>query len=353
MSKAKKTKKKALLPLIGGKNFSILSDEEKAEGKKGKFKRSGHLADQILTYNYPPDESGQLNLWEILKDGTKAEIEIAGVERSEIVEGIKLTPSETKVIDSLCKLLHQSSQTLEPTKQDYYTGNQTPAIVPYHENNTLAPKLAITLYELTKEYVAIDKKIAGKEIENVANILVGLSNKQFLLRYKEETFKKGGGTIVKELETFQKIITLPTFRKREYDKEGVQLSKTEETLIILHPIFRRQIESKYILYPNDITKKTIIAYGSPNVSDITIRLRDYLMRELSSKHYNPQIGLERLYYLVAEKWMKESRKTKVKEYTEKALETLKTLGLLEKYEIETAKSSGDPKVVFTLNKDFE
>jgi len=77
------------------------------------------------------------------------------------------------------------------------------------------------------------------------------------------------------------------------------------------------------------------------------------MRELSSKHYNPQIGLERLYYLVAEKWMKESRKTKVKEYTEKALETLKTLGLLEKYEIETAKSSGDPKVVFTLNKDFE
>ena len=325
----------------------------KEEIKVGKFKRSGHLTDQILKYTYPPDESGQLNLWEILEDGTKKDIQVAGVERSEIVEGIKLTPSETKVIDSLCKLLHQNSQTTEPDKRDYYTGNEAPELVEYKGETTPAPKLAFTLYELTKEYVGIDKKVAGKEIENVANVLLRLSNKQFLLRYKEETYKKGGGTIVKELEIFQKIINLPTFRMREYSKEGIELSKTEETLVILHPIFRRQIDSKFILYPNDITKRTIIAYGSPNVSDITIRLRDYLMRELSSKHYEPEIGLERLYYQLAEKWMKESRKTKVKQYTEKALETMINLGLLESYKFKTAKTSGEPKVVFTLNKDFE
>ncbi len=50
--------------------------------------------------------------------------------------------------------------------------------------------------------------------------------------------------------------------------------------------------------------------------------------------------------------MRESRKKKVKEYTEKALETVKTLGLLLSYEIKTA-STGEPKVVFTLNKDWE
>lgn len=355
MSRKVKKIETNLLPGLGGGSSSftpIKVDTLKEDRPKGKFKRAGHLTDQILKYNYPPDESGQLSLWETLEDGTKRDIEVAGVERSEIVEGIKLTPSETKVIDSLCKLLHQNSQVVDPQGLNYYTGNLSPEIVEYKGENTPAPKLAFTLYELTKEYVGIDKKVAGKEIQNVANVLVGLSNKQFLLRYKEEIDKKGGGKIVKELEIFQKIINLPTFRMREYSKEGIELSKTEETLVILHPIFRRQIDSKFILYPNDITKRTIIAYGSPNVSDITIRLREYLMRELSSKHYDPEIGLERLYYQLAEKWMKESRKTKVKKYTDKALETMINLGLLESHKIEKAKTSGEPKVVFRLNKDF-
>jgi hypothetical protein len=39
------------------------------------------------------------------------------------------------------------------------------------------------------------------------------------------------------------------------------------------------------------------------------------MRELSSKHYKSEIYLDKLYYLLAEKWMKESRKTKIKDYT--------------------------------------
>jgi hypothetical protein len=51
--------------------------------------------------------------------------------------------------------------------------------------------------------------------------------------------------------------------------------------------------------------------------------------------------------------MRESRKKKVKEYTDKALETIKNLGLLKSYKIEPAKTTGEPKVVFTLNKDFK
>jgi len=50
--------------------------------------------------------------------------------------------------------------------------------------------------------------------------------------------------------------------------------------------------------------------------------------------------------------MRESRKTKVKEYTEKAIETVKTLGLIETYEITTG-ATGEPKVIFTLNKNWE
>ena len=323
------------------------------EVKKEKFKRSGHLTDQILKYKHPKDESGQLSLWETLKKGTKEKIEIAKVEHSEIVEGIKLTSSETKVIDCLCKLLHQNSQTVKPKDSNYFTGNLEPSLQVYGDEKTPAPKLAITLYELTKEYIGVDKRVDGKSIENVANILVALSDKQFLLRYKEETHKKGGGKIVKELEMFQKIINLPTFRVREYSKEDIEISKTEETLVVLHPIFRRQIDSKFILYPVDINKRTIIAYGNNKVSEATLRLRDYLMRELSSKHYNPEIMLDRLYYLLAEKQMRESRKAKVKRDTDKALETVKKLGLIKSYKIVKAKTTGEPKVIFTLNKDFD
>ena len=50
--------------------------------------------------------------------------------------------------------------------------------------------------------------------------------------------------------------------------------------------------------------------------------------------------------------MKESRRKKVKEYTDKALETVKALGLLLSYEVTTG-ATGEPKVTFKLNKDWE
>jgi hypothetical protein len=322
------------------------------EGKKGKYKRSGHLTDQILKYTYPKDKGSQLSIFDSLLDGTKKDIEVAGVEVTEIVEGIKLSPSETKVIDCLCKLLHETSQTSEPKKEDYYSGNVGYELVEYGgDKNTPAPKLAFTLYELTKEYKG-GEYVAGKDIDNVKQILTELDGKRFLLSYVETTRKKDGGRIERKIEDFRKLIHIIKISETEYSKEDIELSKTEETVILLNPIFRRQIDSKFILYPNDINRRTIIAYGSHNLSDIALRLRDYLMRELSSKRYEPEIKLHKLYYLLAEKWMRESRKKKVKDYTEKALETVKALGLLLSYEIKTA-STGEPKVVFKLNKDWE
>lgn len=355
MSRSKKNKGNNILPLTGAGGGSLgfkgLPNEVKTEEKKGKYKRSGHLQDQLLKYNYPKDS--QPDLFSSLKDETKEVIKDKRVEKSQIVEGIKLSPSETKVIDTLCKLLHENSQNLEPKKDLYYTGNKEPQLMNYGEDTAIAPKLGFTLYDFTKEYLGIDRKVGGKDIENIANVLKGLSNKEFLIRYKEETTKKGGGRVVRELEVFNKIISLPTLKEKVYNKEDIEVSKTEETLIVLHPIFRSQIDSKFIVYPNDITQRTILAYGSPNVSQITLNLRDYLMRELSSKRYEPEIGLERLYYQLAERWMNESRKTKVKQYTEKALEVVEKIGLLKSYKITTAKTTGDPKITFKLNKDFE
>ncbi len=344
--------KKPLPGLGGGSEFTPLPKQEGGAetGLKGKFKRSGHLTDQMLKYNYPKDR--QPPLFDILQSETLKDIEVARVEVTQIVEGIKLSPSETKVIDCLCKLLHENSQTSDAKKEDYYSGNIGYELVEYGgDKNTPAPKLAFTLYELTKEYKG-GEYVAGKDIENVKQILTELDSKRFLLSYVETTRKKDGGRIERKIEDFRKLIHIVKISQTEYNKEDIELSKKEETVILLNPIFRRQIDSKFILYPNDINKRTIIAYGSHNVSDITLRLRDYLLRLHSSPKMSREITLDRLYYLVAEKWMRESRKKKVKEYTEKALETVKAMGLLLSYEIKTA-STGEPKIVFTLNKDWE
>jgi len=349
-----KTLETAIQPLPGLGGGSGYNPLPKQEGgveveKKGKFRRSGHLTDQILKYNYPKDR--QPSLFDNLQSETLKDIEVAGVEVAQIVEGIKLSPSETKVIDCLCKLLHETSQTSDAKKEDYYSGNIGYELVEYGgDKNTPAPKLAFTLYELTKEYKG-GEYVAGKDIENVKQILTELNSKQFLIRYTENTKGKKGEWIKKEYEAFRRLIVVDR-ATLSYGVGDVEQYKKTETVILLNPIFRRQIDSKFILYPNDINKRTIIAYGSHNVSDITLRLRDYLLRLHSSPKMSREITLDRLYYLVAEKWMRESRKKKVKEYTEKALEKVKALGLLLSYEIKTA-STGEPKVVFTLNKDWE
>jgi hypothetical protein len=327
-----------------------LFDELKKRTPKGKFRRSAHLTDQILKYNYPKDR--QPSLFDSLESETiKQRVESARVEKSQIVEYIKLSPSETKIIDCLCKLLHETSQTSNAKGEDYYSGNIGYNLIKYGGEDTQAPKLAFTLYELTKEYKG-GEYVSGRDIENVKQILTELSNKRFLLSYVEKTTKKDGGRIEKKIEEFQQIIGIIKMSETEFSKENIELSKKEETVILLNPIFRRQIDSKFILYPNDINRRTIIAYGSHNLSDATLRLRDELIRALSGKHYTYEIRLERLYYLLAEKWMKESRRTLVKKYTDKALETVKALGILTSYEIKPA-STGEPKVVFSLNKDWE
>ena len=77
------------------------------------------------------------------------------------------------------------------------------------------------------------------------------------------------------------------------------------------------------------------------------------MRLKASPRLNRDILLDRLYFQLAEKWMKESRRKKVKEYTEKALEVVIDLGLLESFEIIPAKTTGEAKIIFTINDSFE
>lgn len=313
----------------------------------GKFKRSGHLTDQILKYH----PKKQLSIWDSLAPTTKQKIEADSVEVKSIVDGIRLSPSEQKVIDSLTKLLHEKSQNRTPEDSTYYTGNAGAELVQYGDTETPAPKMAFTIYELTKEYKGGDY-VGGKDIENVKNILQELNSRRYLIKYIETTHQKGGGRTERKIETYSSLLQVVELTETEYSGADIELSKTEETVIVLNPIFRRQIDSKYLLLPNDINQRTIEAYGSHNISEITLRLRDYLVREHSSRRFTPEISIEKLYWTLSDKWMKESRKKKVREYTEKALQVCKDIGILKSYTIETG-AKGEKKMIFSLDKDWK
>ena len=315
--------------------------------RKETYRKAGHLTDQELKYTR--NDNAQPSLFDSLQPLTQ-KIIVENKVKETVVEGIKLSPSETKVVDCLSKLLHTQSQTTDATREDYYTGGGFDIVV-YGGEETPAPKLFFTLYQLAKEYKG-GEAISGKDLDNVKQILNGLDSKRFLLSYVETTKKEDGGRIERKIEEFQKLITVLKVSQTEYSKEDVIQETEEETVILLNPIFRRQIETKFIVYPVDINRRTIIAYGSHNISEIALRLRDYLMREHSSRHYHPDINLENLYLMLAEKWMDEGRKKKVREYTDKALSVVKELGLLLSYEIR-AGVKGQAVIVFTLNKDWQ
>lgn len=357
MSKTREKDEPISFPGLGGDNeLGIVNIPQEGlpdvrTPRTVKYKRSGHLTDQILKHESPAPKGDQLPLlFDLLQPETRRSIEAGGIERSAVVEGIKLNPSEQKVIDCLTKLLHEKSQNSKVESEDYFTGNLAHRIVRYGGREEKAPVVGFTVYELTKEYKG-GEYVGGKDIDNVKAMLTELEKKKFLLSYKETIFKPGGGRTERKIEGFHSLIQILQFSETEFDASGAAVSDKQDTVIMLNPIFKHQIDSKYILYPSDLLKRTMLAYGSHNLSETTLRLREYLMREHSYKRYTPEIGLERLYWLLNDKWMRESRKKKVKDYTNKAIETMKNLGLLLSHEIKQGQEG--PKICFVLDKNWE
>lgn len=320
--------------------------------KKPRFKRSGHLTDQILKYKDPQENSQQLSIFDTLMPETKEKIRDAKVEQSHLVEGIRLSPAEHKLIDCVNKILHDKSQHIDEKEKNYYTGNLEPEIVNYGNIEALAPRLSFTLYQLTKEYKG-GQQITGKDVENVKELLRALAFKKFLITYKRVIHNPEGGRKEQKIETYASLLQIIYLEETHIDKNENITDQKKETIVLLNPIFKDQIDSKYISYPTDINRRTIIAYGSHNLSESAIRLRDYLLRELSSKRYTPEIGLDKLPFVLGfDKWIKEGRKAKIKAYTEKAIECVINLELVEKVDYQTD-SKGGKKIIFSLNKEWE
>lgn len=361
MSKAVEKTKRPLPPVPERKEERLEpavvgTEEPKATGK---FRRSGHLSDQIL--KPLSQESPQRSLFEILDQSTREKITNEGAS-IELVnrkgEGIQVSKGEYKLLLALSALLHKKSQTKDSTLDNYYAGNKGYNAVgmPTKDGSLQlkSPKIGFSFYELVKEYNGGNAP-SGKTMRDVGKMVCDLADdpsKKALIRYTRTTDLGKGKTREYFIESYDSLLKIATGGYRDI-LNGEVIDEKREIEVQLHPIFIDQIDRKYVELPEDITKRMIEAYGGTNVSDIAIKLVEYLARAHSGrpKHFKTEIYEEKLYGIIAGEYVRQGRRALIAKYFDKAIETAKGIGLLKEYETVTG-ATGQPKFIFTLLPDW-
>ncbi|MFC5410733.1 hypothetical protein ACFPMF_15530 [Larkinella bovis] len=391
MSKQDRTNRKVKAqPIVPEKSeFMLPSAKPQGRVKTGNFKMAATLAEQALKDNRPRAAkkaqalSNQTSLFSELKPLTQRQIAATkGVSTDWINErgdGIKLTPGEEKLLICLSKLLHQKSQNLDKLSDDYYTGNADPnAVVP--ENNTgkdlrfskdpdlqgeprKTATLVLTLYEIAKEYRP-NSNIGGRDMRIVLDMLLELANnpeKRALIRYKREQRNTDNTRNISEIEGFEPLLNVYNHKNTKLSSEGVIINQTTEVIIRLNPVFRDQIESKYISLPEDLLSRIVMANGgSHKIPESTFRLIRYLAHAKANAAsgvtkfgYNPEIYAENLFWKVAENYMRDPTRTfsYTQKVVERAIKIATDIGLLLGHKV-TLGANNMPKYTFGINPDW-
>lgn len=321
------------------------------KSKKGSYKQSGHYVDMKLKHNYGLDKKGIIdNLTESrIKNMLKDEV---------VVSGIKVEVSEDRLLNSILKLLHNKSDIREGS-ENYYKGNMPSQKNMYAGKVVDYPVLNFSPSELYKEYTGT-KNYSGAEAKYIKETLLRLQDKKYLIIYKRHKFDEKGNKTIDRIEEYQPLIKVITYYENISSEEDLKLDKGEsisdekgKIVVCLNPIFIDQIDTKFIEYPSGINQKTIIACGgAKRVTDSIIRMRDYLLREQSNKHFITEINEEKLGYILGlDSYIKQKRKGMIKKSIDKAIEFAFNFGILKKVETIDG-SEGQNKFRFILNTEF-
>lgn len=325
--------------------------------KTGKVRHSGHFADSKLQRMHPGK-----NMSEMISPAIKEKVEKS--EHTIKAIGIKLTPAEDKLINALYKLLHEKSENKDQESETFYAGNETSLLVPYGKETGKSTVLRIKPTDLYNEYVGKDT-YSGKDIANIKATLTKLCDKKFIIQYdrlRKVMQGKKEVTLTDRIEDVQALIKIVSFYEGMTSKEVKALNsgdpvvreQKEELIIAFNPILTDQINSKYIEYPSDINRRTMIASGgSMRVTESIIDLRDYLMREISNGRYKCELNEETLIEQIRlGNYAKSSRKKLLAQKLADAIEANTKLGIILE-SIKTVGASGQLKYTFILNQNFE
>lgn len=344
----------------------LFAHKEKLKGiiepqkKKAKYRQSGHLVDQKLKYNTPKK---QPSLFDCLMPETKQIIEESKFEIT--AEGIKLSYLENKLINAFSALLHEKSQRNNSESDSFYSGNGTFEMISYGMPNkkAIAPCLKFRPSELYKAFMG-SENYSGSDIKYIISTLRQLESKCFLINYdRVKTVLEGNKRkkLTDRIEDFQPLFKIVSFipdlteeEKASDESKSIARETRGEIIILLNPIFKDQIDTKFIDFPADTaTRLAIAARGHYNVTESMNRLMEYMLREISGKRYSPEINEETLpYALGLEKYVKQKRKKLLRERIEKDIQAIINMGIILKAE-KMPNAYGTEKWVFHLNKDYD
>lgn len=347
-------------PLTRKDILKIIEEVRRPHQKQKKYRQSGHLIDQKLKYQSP----SQPSLFDLIMPETKQKIEESRIEVK--AEGIKLTYAENKLVHSLNLLLYEKSQNSDPKADNFYGGNAPTELVPYGlpDHQARAPILKFRPAELYKAFTGTSK-YSGADVKFIINTLHQLEDKKVLIKYDRVKKVKDGNktkTLTDRIEDFQSLIKIVSFIPDLSDSEKTALDEGDssireargEIIIALNPIFRDQIDTKFIEFPEDTNRRLVIAAGGHKKVTASMQtLMEYALREISAKRYRLEINEDNLTRILGlENNLKQKRNKRLQERISKDIQAIINIGLIVQSEL-VPNSVGTMKWIFLLNKDYE
>jgi hypothetical protein len=344
--------------ILNNKNYLLKVIEEVSKPKK-KFRQSAHYVEQKLKYN-KPTKVQEPNLFDILNPETIDKI------KNETLQyvGIRLTPPEDRIVNVISRLLEKKSQIIDQGADDFYMGNEPYRLVPYGTKDTGKHRSAVLRCrksELLNEFFGTVKH-SGADIKYFDRVFSSFLEKKWLIRYKRtistEKKEETKHFIIEDYLPLIKIIKYFPYLSNEESTKVENIDKefraiAGEYILALNPILTDQINSKYVEFPEDIDFRTKIAAGSHlAVSEAIVRLRDWLIAEMSAGRYKTEVNEETLILrLHLDKHLKSRKKNRIHEQLTKAVQVCQNLGIILDME-ESVGAVGQKKYTFKLNRDF-
>lgn len=315
----------------------------------GLYRKSGNLVNQQLhnATNLEP-EGIQFGL---LSQDTQDKIRQAGVlkgtDQEVIVQGIDLTASEAKLVNTFCKLLQrESTEVYNPNLPGFYCGNRPPK----ETHIGKAPQLCVPTTDLVVEYTG-NQHPSGPEYKQVEALVDALSTKRFLLKFSEvDYYEKDNTKHVRWIETYATLVSKVTVGER-VEQGGKEIESNEVTKLVLNPIFRADIGTRFIMIPCNLEQQIKEAYKGQRVPKGAIDFAEWMLREMSNKRYKCELGQDKLLVMIAKPKVKGRKIAEAHTLVTKCLEVMRSIGLLVSWEISN-NILGKTKYTFYLNEGY-